>query len=209
MMVSNAPPSILMPTPLLPHDVTYTSPDEPISINLVLSDMPTILGVGLSPTDTLPDGVLVVGPVMREPTMAEARIQWQPTSKQLGTHIMCFVATDNSQAKSPPTCLVVIVTNGFEEVRENDLGKQGFFFWGGGGGGELQSLTVSRIPHGSIYLHYLRSHLPSTTINNMLLLGWGKSSIFGGKLSTLRGKFPGKTLIIGCVYLTATIGEFG
>ena len=52
----------------------------------------------------------------------EFSFQWTPSEEQVGTHILCFVVMDHQHAKSPPTCLVVVVTGQFEEVSEYPLG---------------------------------------------------------------------------------------
>ncbi len=111
---ANTPPSLdlLAISPLLPPDVTYASPDSFISLNLTLYDPDSMLGLSLAPVLPLPDGATI-----DQSGLTTARIQWQPSDAQLGAHILCFVASDFCQAKSLPACLVVMVMQGFEEVK--------------------------------------------------------------------------------------------
>lgn len=111
----NTPPAILAPSPpYIPHDLLYTSPDTMVSINLTLSDPDSsMLGISCALLIQTPGTSVEV--TIRGAT-AEANVQWLPTEAQEGIHILCFVATDRCQAKSLPTCLVVIVTREFGEV---------------------------------------------------------------------------------------------
>lgn len=113
---SNSPPSLAMPLPLLPHDVSYTAPGSNLSINLTLTDPDTIMGVTLDPF-LLPMGAWIDGPTMRGARTAEASINWEPTDDQRGTHILCFEVVDHTRTKSAPNCMVVVVIRGFQEVQ--------------------------------------------------------------------------------------------
>jgi hypothetical protein len=81
-----------------------------------VSDSETTSMLGITCATVVPTPGITMDVVIRGAT-AEASVQWQPTESQEGVHIVCFVASDRCQAKSPPTCLVVVVTRGFEEVR--------------------------------------------------------------------------------------------
>ena len=117
---TNAPPTILGPSPLpLPHDVIYASPESPASLNLTVSDPNTLLGMYLDPVTPLPPGARIEGPMAWGQGSVEFRFLWEePSEDEVGSHILCFTARDSYQAKSPPTCLVVVVTRQFEQVHE-------------------------------------------------------------------------------------------
>ncbi len=48
--------------------------------------------------------------------MAEAVFYWEPSEDRLGVNILCFTTSDGYQTRSAPSCMVVVVTGGFEEV---------------------------------------------------------------------------------------------
>lgn len=108
---NNAPPTIVGP-----HEVIYVSPGSSLTRPLTITDPDTIMGVQLHPLPPQPQGVRLEGPTVRGPNTAEASIHWQPSSTQLGTHMLCFLASDHYSTRSPPTCLIVVVTREFEEV---------------------------------------------------------------------------------------------
>lgn len=113
----NSPPAIAGPSPyLLPHDVIYTAPNSSLVLSLSLTDQDTVMGVAFRPLAPQPEGVTVEGPTVRGGNMAEVLIRWLPMEAQLGTHMLCYEAVDYQGAKSPPTCLIVMVAEEYMEV---------------------------------------------------------------------------------------------
>ena len=118
-VTSNSPPSILLPSHLLlPHNVVYASPNASTAINLTYHDSDTALAmtVSLLLPPFPPSWVVVRRPVLTGARVCEAAILLEPTEDQLGSHILCFEASDNRQEKSAPTCVVVVVIIALIEV---------------------------------------------------------------------------------------------
>lgn len=115
---SNSPPSILPPTPHLPHDVVYTSPNASTSINLTCHDPDTAMAMTFAHLlgPSLPSWVVIGRPTLTGVRVCEVTVLLEPTKGQLGSNILCFEAADHLQAKSAPACVVVVVVMAFVEV---------------------------------------------------------------------------------------------